>query len=318
MRCSDIVMSAMSYHPSHSKGRVARGYWDFVAGWQSEKGDLHHLGGQWYTLELASRFRFRSVRRILKQGLPLAARRQRQDGGFQADYPAGSACEVVLAYSRHGMLKELCGTLPHDPVPLIASSRRALAVKTRREALGASRRDLATLADELVAGIVGRQRSDASWDGLVLATVGAVHDLLDCGLSPQEKRVRKACQWLCAQQKPLDRTVFPRAPRTRLDGMLYADQVSEEVAWEKARHPEYRWRPSGKECLDILPTYQTAAALSALCRCGLVDAPEVRRGFEYLMHIRGPGGRNYTHFWCNCAVNRWLRAKLRPLPNGDA
>lgn len=200
MRCSDIVMSAMSYHPSHSKGRVARGYWDFVAGWQSEKGDLHHLGGQWYTLELASRFRFRSVRRILKKGLPLAARRQRQDGGFQADYPAGSACEVVLAYSRHAMLKELCRTLPHDAVPLIASSRRALAVKTRREALGASRRDLATLADELVAGIVGRQRSDGSWDGLVVATVGAVHDLLDCGLSPQEKRVRKACQWLCGSR----------------------------------------------------------------------------------------------------------------------
>ena len=37
MRCADMVMSAMSYHPQHREGDIARAYWGFVAGWQTEQ-----------------------------------------------------------------------------------------------------------------------------------------------------------------------------------------------------------------------------------------------------------------------------------------
>ena len=38
--------------------------------------------------------------------------------------------------------------------------------------------------------------------------------------------------------------------------------------------------------------------------------PEARRGFEYFMAARGPGGKNYTHHWCNCALGRWLSKQV--------
>ena len=104
MKCADWAMAAMSYHRRHRNGPVAQAYWDFVSAWQTEKGELHRLGGQWFILELASRFPFESVQDIVKKSLPLAIARQKKDGGFDPLYPAGSACEVVLTYWRHKML----------------------------------------------------------------------------------------------------------------------------------------------------------------------------------------------------------------------
>jgi hypothetical protein len=307
MRCSDAVMSAMSYHPGYRSGKTARAYWSFVAEWQSARGDLHHLGGQWVKLELASRFRFGSVRRMLTKSLPLAARRQSKDGSFQSDYPGGSACHVVLAYFRHGMLGRLLGTLRYDPRPFIGSFEHPLGIKTRREVLGAKPQELAEAAGRLSAQIKKKQNRDGSWEGLIVATAGAVHDLLDCGVACEDESVQRGCEWLLSQQRPLDGALFGRAPRLDCEGMIYTARVREEVGYERCCHPEYRWKGSHKECLDLLPTYQTAAALAALCRCGFSRTRAVTRGFEYLMHIRGPGRvKNYTDHWCNCGVRRWL------------
>jgi len=271
-------MSAISYHPRYRRGKVARVYWSFVAGYQKENGDLHRMGGQWYLLELASRSRFPSVRAILAKSIPLAVRRQREDGGFQADYPAESACQVALAYSRHGMFKSLRAELRYDPIPLINSLETPLGVKTRREALGQPREDDVELAEHLVDALAQKQTRDGSWEGIIVATVQAVHDLLDCGVSPQRKEVREPCDWLLAQQRPLDMKIFTEAPPIDLYRMLYTGRLHEEVEFERVRHPEYRWKTGQKRCLDLLPIYQTRAALGALCRCGLIDSPEVVKG----------------------------------------
>ena len=114
----------MSYHPGYTNGPIAYAYWQFVSDWQTDKGELHRLGGQWFLLELASRFSFKSVRRILERSLPLAVARQKKDGGFDRLYPAGSACEVLLAYSRHQMVDALLGELRYDPRMLILRDAR--------------------------------------------------------------------------------------------------------------------------------------------------------------------------------------------------
>ena len=320
MRCPDMVMSAMSYHPHYVRGEVARAYWSFVAEWQHDNGGLHRMGGQWYLMELASRFRFRSVHDILTRSLPLAVRRQRKDGGFQADYPAESACQVALAYARHGMLKSLLTELRYDPIPLIDSLETPFGVKTRREALEQPRDDDGDLSKHLSDTIARNQMRDGSWEGLIVATVQALHDLLDCGALPQSRAARKACDWLLAQQHPLDRNLFPTAPPIDLSGMFYTNRLRDEVRFERTSHPEYRWKTDQASCLDLLPIYQTGAALGALCRCGLFDTPEVKTGFEDLLRIRGPGAyytqsetllhRNYTDHWCACNVGRWIRKNV--------
>lgn len=294
----------MSYHPRHRRGSIARAYWRFTAGWQRGDGGLHRLGGQWYLLELASRFRFRSIRQILTRSLPMAVRLQRRDGGFLADCPARSACQVVLAYSRHGMLEELLARLRRDPRPLIETFEAPLAVKTRREALG---RHDGRLAGRLAAGIRRRQRRDGSWGGLILATAGAVRGLLDCSVRPQDEAARKGCEWLLTQQRPIDRHLFAGAPPVDVEGMFYTQRVGGEAAWGAKHHPEYRWKPPKVECLSQFAFYTTGTALAALCRCGLHARPAVVKGFRELLRLRGPGGKYYTNHWCNCGVARWVR-----------
>jgi hypothetical protein len=262
---------------------------------------------QWILLELASRFELPATRQILERSLPLAVKRQRRDGGFHADYAALTASQVVLAFARHGLLERLFDKLPRDPRPLIQDLETPLGLKTRREALGTLSEGDAALACRLEQSVLAQQQADGSWQGLIVATVCAIHSLLDCGLDPAHAAIDRACAWLLAQQRPLDRDLFPQAPGTELDGMFYTAQVENEFAFEKRCHPEYGWRRDRKECLDLLPTYQTGAALSALCRCGHVEVPEVRTGFECLLRVRGPGGVNYEHHWCNCHLGSWLR-----------
>jgi len=308
MRCPDIVLSALSYHPRHRRGAIARAYWDFVASWQDARGGLHRRGGQWYLLELASRFPFSSVRQILAKALPLAVRLQRADGGFQADCPGASACEVALAYARHGLLSGLLAELHRDPLPLIRSQDTPLGVKTRREALRAPREDDRGLAERLRSMTAGRQRADGSWGGLIVATVEAVHGLLDCGAAADGRVLRRACDWLLAQQRPPEPGRFANVPPLDLPGMFWTDRDQDEVAFGRARHPAWRWK-AGQSCLALLPIFQTGAALGALCRYGLSDAPAVRQGFRDLLRLRGPGGRNYTQHWCACAAARWVRTR---------
>lgn len=301
-------MSAMSHHPRHCRGAIARAYWRFTASWQRSDGGLHRLAGQWYLLELASRFRFRAIREILSKSLPAAVRAQRRDGGFLPDCPARSACQVVLAYSRHGMLGELLTRLRRDPRPLIEAFEAPLAVKTCREALGGHD---ARLAKRLAAGIRSRQRRDGSWDGLILATAEAIHGLLDCGVRPRDRAVHEACQWLLAQQRPIDRDSFTGAPPIEVAGMFYTDRPGDEAAWGVRHHPEYRWKPPKVECLSRFAFYTTGAALAALCRCELHAHPSVMRAFRDLLRLRGPGGKYYTNHWCGCGVGRWVRTNAR-------
>lgn len=317
MRCPDLVMSAMSYHPHYRYSRIAQTYWSFVADWQRDNGDLHRMGGQWYLLELASRFNFRSIRDILTKSIPLAVRRQRKDGGFHADYPAGSACQAVLAYSRHGLVNKFLNELPCDPIPLINSLKTPLGVKTRREVFEPLEDDN-ELSRQIVDQIACEQRRDGSWQGLIVATVQAIHDLLDCYVPPQNQAVCKACNWLLAQQQPLNPNIFPKAPPIPLAGMFYTKHPDEEVTFERSRHPEYWWKTKAVTCLELLPIFQTGAALGALCRCGLFDSNQVKKGFDDLLQIRGPGAyyvkktgrllhRNYQDHWCACNVSRWTR-----------
>jgi hypothetical protein len=308
MRCADRVMQAMSYHPRYQSGDIARAYWTFVAGWQTEAGGLHRVGAmQWHLLELASRFAFSSTRTILEKSLPLAIKRQKRDGGFHADFPALTACQVALAYARYRMLDRLLAGLRYDLRPLIQGLDTPLGLKTRREALGTPNQDDVELAHRLEQKILEQQQPGGSWHGLIVATGQAIHDLLDCGLDSDHPAIGQACAWLLAQQGSIDRDLFPQAPNVALNGMFYTARIEDEFAFEKRHHPEYGWRRDRQECLDLLPTYQTGAALSALCRCGYVDAPKVRKGFADLLRIRGPGGVNYEHHWCNCHLGRWLR-----------
>lgn len=306
MRCPDLVLSAMSYHPRRRRSRTARAYWAFTASWQDARGGLHRRAGQWYLLELASRFSFRSIRKILRASLNLARRGQREHGGFLDAAPGLTACQTVLAYARHGLLDALLSKLPHDPLPLVESFRTPFGVKTRREALGRPRPDDAALADRLAETILADQREDGSWDGLIVATAQSVHDLLDCGV-PAEPALRKACDWLAAQQRPLDLELYPEAPGETLDDLFCAGRPRDETEWERRRHPEFEWKDGPVTCFGLLPIYSSGAALAALCRCGLWDHVVVRRGFRALMKIRGPGGKYYTNYWCACGVGRWLR-----------
>ncbi len=304
MKCADWAMSAMSYHSGYRNGAIADAYWQFVSDWQTDKGELHRLGGQWFLLELASRFSFASVRRILERSLPLAVARQKKDGGFDRLYPAGSACEVFLAYSRHQMLDALLSDLRYDSRRLIERDKTPLSVRVRRDVIRDHAPQLARAVSEK---ILERQRPDGSWSRLITATAHAVHGLLECGLLPNEEPVSRACTWLRAQQRPIDKTLFPAAPELPVEGTFYTARTKQEIAFERRHHPEYRWRRPEVECMQILPTYQTGAALSTLCRCGQMGTPEVTKGFEYFLATRGPGGVNYTHHWCNCAVAKWLR-----------
>jgi hypothetical protein len=234
----------------------------------------------------------------------MAVRLQRRDGGFLPDCPARSACQVVLAYWRHGMLGGLLGRLHRDPLPLIRSFEDPLAVKARRQGLGS---DDKPLAKRLVAGICRRQRRDGSWGGLILATAEAIHGLLDCAVRPQDRAVHEGCRWLLAQQRPVDRCLFEGAPPVDVAGMFYTGRVKDEAAWGVEHHPEYRWKPPKVDCLNRFAFYTTGAALAALCRCGLHRHRAVVRGFRDLLRLRGPGGKYYTNHWCNCGVARWVR-----------
>ncbi len=199
MRCPDLVMSAMSYHPRHRLGKVARRYWSFVADWQRGDGFLHTRGGQWHLIELASRFRFRSVRRILKKSLPYAALRQRDDGCFQAGCAAESACLALLSYARHGGLAALLDALPYDPTPLVMSLDTPLGIKTRSKALRKARQEDCQRSKRIIRRSLSKQRRDGSWEGLVLATAQSLQDLLDCGVMPEEPPIRHGCRLTVTQ-----------------------------------------------------------------------------------------------------------------------
>lgn len=119
------------------------------------------------------------------------------------------------------------------------------------------------------------------------------------------------------QHRSVDRSVFPDALRTGLPRMFYTERVQDEVRFEQGQHPEYRWEKKIRvRCLDLLPIYQTAAALSALSRCGLVESPEVEGGFDALLSLSGLGVRRdaqgpfYTDHWCACNAGRWLRGNV--------
>ena len=306
MRCPFAVMSALSYHPRHRGGKTARAFWDFTAGWQRETGELHLAAGHWHLVELASRFPFRSVRTILSRNVAFARARQLPDGGFRGNCPEENACLVALAYARHGMLNSLLGQLRYDPVPCIRSIETPLGLKTRREALGEDDERVATrLANRVARG----QRRDGSWQGLILATTAAIHDLLDCGVPGESAEVRRACDWLLAQQGPVDAALFRAASRIELTDMFHTSDPGEEADFERTRHPDWRWKRKGVQCVALLPVYQAAAAVDALCRCGLSDHDGVRRGLAALMRIRGPGGKYYTNYWCACNTARWLHAR---------
>jgi hypothetical protein len=309
VRCPDLVMSALSYHPHHRHGNIARAYWSFVAGYQKENGYLHTRSSQWYLIELASRFPFQSTQIILSRNINWAVRRQQGDGGFQKEASAESACQMVLAYSRQGMLQDLLAKLRYDPIPLVESLEAPLGLKTRREALE-EREDDHTLSKRLVHSIAGGQLPDGSWEGLIVSTAQAIHDLLDCGLLPEDDPVRNGCSWLLGQQKPPRTGLFPNTPSIDLPGMFYTTQIREEVDSFNDHYPEYaKTRARDKTCLTLLPIFQTGAALAALCRSGLADNPGVERGFQDLLRIRGPGGQYYTDHWCACNTKRWIHTK---------
>lgn len=308
VRCPDLVMSAMSYHPCHRHGNIARAYWSYVAAYQKENGYLHRRRGQWYLIELASRFPFQSIQMILSRNINWAVRRQQRDGGFQKEASAEGACQLVLAYSRHGMLQDLLAKLRYDPMPLVESLEAPLGLKTRREAL-AEREDDHALSKRLIHSIAGGQLRDGSWGGLIVSTAQAVHDLLDCGLLPEADPVRKACSWLLGQQRPPKTELFPNTPSMDLPGMFYTTKMREEMDSFNDLYPEYAKTARDKTCLTLLPIFQTGAALAALCRSGLPDDPSVKRGLQDLLKIRGPGGQYYTDHWCACNTKRWIHTK---------
>ena len=308
MRCPDLVMSAMSYHPGHRHGKIARAYWSFVAGYQKENGYLHTRNSQWYLIELASRFPFNSIEMLLSRNTNWAVRRQRRDGGFQKDASEKSACQLVLAYSRHGMLQDFLAKLRYNPVSLVESFEAPLGLRTRREAL-AEREDDSELSKRLIHSIARGQLRDGSWEGLIVSTAQAVHDLLDCGLLPEADPVRRACSWLMEQQRPPKSELFPNIPPVDLPGMFYTTKIQGEVDSFNDHYPEYAKTAGGKTCLTLLPIFQTGATLAALCRSGLADNPLVKRGFQDLLKIRGPGGQYYTDHWCACNAKRWIHTK---------
>ena len=306
-------MSAMSYHPRHRTGQIAKAYWSFVAGYQKENGHLHRRRGQWYLIELASRFPFQSVREILSRNINWAARRQQRDGGFQKDCSAESACQIVLAYARQGMLEDILAKLRHDPRPLVESLVTPLGLRTRREALAGGAED-SDLSERLASDIVDRQLRDGSWEGLVVSTAQAIHDLLDCGLSHTDDRVQMGCAWLLAQQRSPETELFPNTPPIDLPGMFYTNEMPQELDSFNRLYPEYA--KEDKFCLTLLPIFQTGAALAALCRSGLADNPHVDRGFQDLFRIRGPGGKYYTDHWCACQTKRWIRTRKPKFDEG--
>jgi hypothetical protein len=346
MRCHDMVMHAMSYHPRHRRSKPARLFWEFVADWQAGDGGLHRRAGHWNMIELASRFDFACVRRILQKSLGYATRHQRRDGGLDAIDPSGSACRAVLAYGRQGLLKDLLSALPRDPLPLVLSAETPLGIKTRREALneagahaaanpdsgakvlrprrrlprtGAMRStdtcgvDLAPVQDKALAARLARQihrdqDRNGSWHGLITATADAIEDLLDCGVAPGDAAIRKACEWLARQQRCPDDNVFDGVPTTPPHGMFYVADLKGEFAHLARHHPDFP-DSGGTTCLTLLPIYQTAAAVAALCRAGQVESPAVRAGFSALLTLRGPGYTRqprYTDFWCACSARIWV------------
>jgi len=301
--CPDLVMSAMSYHTVHRNGCIARAYWSFVSNYQKENGYLHRRRGQWYLVELASRFPFPSVRGILSKNINWAIRRQQRDGGFLKEDTAASACQVVLAYSRQGMLQDLLTKLRYDPLPLVKSFETPLGLRTRRDVLEENDE---SLSKHLIKSISDEQLDDGSWKGLIVSTAQAIHNLLDCGLLPDARPVRRGCSWLLKQQRSPRAELFPNTPSIDLPGMFYTNNVSDEVSCFNQLYPEYAKANMDKTCLTLLPIFQTGAALAALCRSGMVDNRCVERGFQDLLQIRGPGGQYYTHHWCACQTKRWI------------
>jgi hypothetical protein len=293
----------MSYHPVHRNGSIARVYWSFVSNYQKENGYLHRRRGQWYLVELASRFPFAPVREILLKNINWAIRRQQRDGGFQKEDSATSACQVVLAYSRHGMLQDLLSELRYDPLPLIKNLETPLGLRTRREVLEENNEGL---SKRLIQSTSNKQLVDGSWGGLIVSTAQAIHDLLDCGSSPDTSSVRRGCSWLLEQQRSPRVELFPNTPSIDLPGMFYTTRMSEEVDCFNQLYPGYAKINRDKTCLTLLPIYQTGVTLSALCRSGMVDNPGVEKGFQDLLQIRGPGGEYYTHHWCACQTKRWI------------
>jgi hypothetical protein len=298
----------MSHHARYRRGDIARAYWSFVAGYQKDNGYLHRRRGQWYLIELASRFPFESIRAVLSRNINWSTRRERRDGGFQKEYSATSACQVVLAYSRHGMLQDLLAKLRYDPIPLLGSVETPLGLKTRRET-HMEREDDDDLSKRFIQAITERQLPDGSWEGLVISTAQAVHDLLDCGLPPESDPVRRGCHWLLEQQRSPRAELFPNTPSIDLPGMFYTFKMREELGRFDELYPEYAQAAGDKSCLALFPIMQTGAALAALCRSGLVDDSGVERGFQDLLQIRGPGGQYYTNHWCACNTKRWIHTK---------
>ena len=90
--------------------------------------------------------------------------------------------------------------------------------------------------------------------------------------------------------------------------MFYVPDLKGEWDYLAEGHPEFRHKPHGIRCLDMLPIYQTGVTLAALCRSGLAGEPAVERDFRCLMRLRGPGGPYYTSHWCACSARRWLNA----------
>ena len=173
------------------------------------------------------------------------------------------------------------------------------------------------LGRSMIETICAGQQEDGSW-GIATATAYAILRLLALGVAAWDKRLQRASQWLLALPEVpgrpgmwmlndgyLDEWTRERRPDEEGDSAPWGD--GSFYSWDYPDDEQDQFR--GQLMQRVIPTcarhhppaceprmtHTSALIAEALLRCGLADAPRVRRYLNTVFEVGGAWG-----YWCGC------------------
>jgi hypothetical protein len=210
--------------------------------------------------------------RLLAPALPDLLAKRKKDGLWNRSERITYDILSAVKYAGLGESNEeaLAATL--------ADSEDFYALLIKRDILGAvNERDRAAIRD-LIARKKGAQNADGSWEDTVVGTVVHLEALLDLGVDPRDRAIRRGTEFLFENLNGNLQGIHTKDTYALVGHDIFttADRKAE---FEAAQRLKPEWIPRNV-CFRTLAMLPNAACLILLVRLGLENDPRVARALD--------------------------------------